>query len=245
MNSRAPELHRYGDHPSQEVEIWRPVSKATHVVALLHGGWWRQRLDRSLMHALAGDLAGRGYLVWNIEFRRIDADGAEGGWPATLQDVKTALRSLTRAYGIAADQVTAVGHSAGGHLALLATQECNLAAAVGLAPITDLPSCAEAGLGEGATPIFIGGLPHENPGAYREASPLLRLPLGHPQLIVHGTKDDRVPVEHSRAYVESAQDAGDDVDLIEVAGADHMFVLDPAHPYWRQAITWIGLPRRS
>lgn len=245
MNTQPYDLHRYGDHPSQEVEVWTPVSKATNVVALLHGGWWRHKLDRSLMHALAADLHARGYQVWNLEFRRIDAEGADGGWPTTFQDVKTALRSLSLTFGVNPSQVTAVGHSAGGHLALLATVECGLAAAVGLAPITDLPSCAEAGLGEGATPIFMGSALEGHRAEYESASPLYRLPVGRPQLIVHGTLDDRVPVEHSRAYAEKARTGGDDVDLVEVDGGDHMFVLDPTHPYWQHTATWIGMPRRT
>ena len=80
---------------------------------LIHGGFWRQRYGRELEGGIARDLAARGWAVWNIEYRRL---GGEGGWPTTFEDVEAAIRALP----VDAARVVAIGHSAGGQLALWA-----------------------------------------------------------------------------------------------------------------------------
>lgn len=233
-----PTPERYGPAPSQFLERWEPErSAAVPDVLLLHGGWWRQRFDLHLCDALAADLAGRGHRVWNLEYRR--SDGGDGGWPDTLADVEAACGVIASA-GTRPDSTVAVGHSAGGHLALLGAVEAGLAGVVALAPIVDPVACAARGLGEGATPLFFGGPPESLPEAYTAGSPLERLPLGLPQLVVHGTEDQRVPIEHSRRYADRARELGDPVELREVDGGDHFFVLDPTHPTWTDTVDWIA-----
>ncbi|MFE4194355.1 alpha/beta hydrolase family protein [Paenarthrobacter sp. NPDC056912] len=233
------EIERYGEHPSQFVEAWIPDNwSRDSAVVLLHGGWWRAQHDLHLMDGLASDLRKQGHLVWNVEYRRIDGD--DGGWPETLDDVLAAVRCLTSGpLKVEPSSITVVGHSAGGHLALLAAKTARLAAVVALAPITDLARCAVEGLGEDATRAFLkraGQLKKD----FEEASPLEQTPIGAPQLIVHGTDDARVPVSHSRAYASRAASAGDEVELMEVQGGDHMFVLRPEHAYWPRAVQWMN-----
>lgn len=236
------EIVRYGQADSQFVEVWRPdgVSKPGSVL-LLHGGWWRARYDLRLMDGLAADLVSRGHVVWNVEYRRIDhgdpAGTDIGGWPETFEDVLAAIKTLCEASpGVDPREVVAVGHSAGGHLGLLAARPACLGGVLALAPITDLADCARRGLGEGATPLFLGA---GNESGYRHASPLEQVPIGCPQLIVHGTRDDRVPIEHSRSYLERCLAVGDPAELREVVGGDHMFVLDPLHAYWSPSVRWM------
>ena len=233
------EIVRYGKHPSQFVEAWFPENwSRDSTVVLLHGGWWRAQHDLHLMDGLASQLHEQGHLVWNVEYRRIDGDG--GGWPQTLDDVLAAVHTLTSGpLKVESSSIAVVGHSAGGQLALLTAKTARLAAVVALAPITDLARCAAEGLGEGATPIFLekAGLLEE---AFEKASPLEQAPIGTPQLIVHGTDDARVPVSHSRAYASKAASTGDDVELMEVQGGDHMFVLQPDHSYWPKALEWLN-----
>ncbi|ASU83628.1 alpha/beta hydrolase [Nocardiopsis gilva YIM 90087] len=234
----------YGTHPSQVIHVRQPDTDADApfpVAVLLHGGWWRDRYDARLMEPLAADLAEAGWLVWNIEYRRTGDDG--GGWPRTLDDVRTALDLLKVRLADGAEpgdpsRVVAFGHSAGGHLSLMAALGSPLTIVVGLAPVTDLRTSLHAGLGEGAVSAFLGPDPADE--LVEDSSPLRRIPIGTVQLIVHGKRDDRVPVEQSRAYVKAARAAGDRVDYIELLDADHFDVIDPAHESWETVQEHLG-----
>src|SRR5207342_1144455 len=68
---------RYGPHPEHVAD----VAGDGATVAILHGGCWRASYDRTLTAAIAADLAGRGYRVANVEYRRLDAGGT---WPEPL-----------------------------------------------------------------------------------------------------------------------------------------------------------------
>src|SRR2546421_1676955 len=110
----------YGPEYLQFGELYLPNHAEPYpVVILIHGGYWRARYDLTLMHGLGEDLAKRGIAAWNIEYRRIGDPG--GGWPGTLLDVARAadfVHTLAPTYALDLKRVVAMGHSAGGHLAL-------------------------------------------------------------------------------------------------------------------------------
>ena len=112
------------------------------------------------LDAVAADLAGRGWVTWNIEYRRL---GLGGGYPLTLTDAAAAIDHLATLKGVDTERVVAVGHSAGGHLATWAAGRAKLAAgapgaqpviqiagAISLAGVVDLGSAAREKLGNGA-----------------------------------------------------------------------------------------------
>jgi acetyl esterase/lipase len=215
------------------------------VICLLHGGFWRQRYARDQMNAVAEDLVRRGWAVWNLEYRRL---GGGGGWPQTADDVVAGIDRLATVPGIG-QPVIAVGHSAGGHLALWAagqrTARVRLAGAVGLAPVADLVRAHELGLSGNVVAQLLGGSPAEHPERYVMASPLARLPTGVRQLVVHGSADDVVPIEIGRRYVEAARAAGDDAALAELPGCGHMEFLDPASAAHATLCRWLAGPEWS
>ncbi|MDT8911836.1 alpha/beta hydrolase [Amycolatopsis sp. PS_44_ISF1] len=222
---------RYGDEPSQFVEV-HGAAPVRGTAFLLHGGFWRARHGLHQLDPLCAELAAAGWLAVNIEYRRTEGDG--GGWPRTLDDVLAAIATVRADGGDAgAGPEVAIGHSAGGHLALLSAARAGLSAAVGLAPLTDLPRSSAEGLGEKATDLFLTA---PDPAA----SPLTGLPLGLPQLIVHGDADVRVPVSHSRAYVAAARSAGDPIDYLELPGLDHFRITDPEGVAWPHVRTWLA-----
>jgi fermentation-respiration switch protein FrsA (DUF1100 family) len=57
-----------------------------------------------------------------------------------------------------------------------------------------------------------------------------------PQIIVHGTRDDAVPVEMSREYAEQAAQAGDTVSYHELTGVDHMDLIDIDGAPWADVV---------
>jgi acetyl esterase/lipase len=232
-------LHHYGAHRSQVAELALPAGSGPHpVCVLVHGGCWRQRYDRHLMDALADDLAARGWAAWNVEYRRVGLR-AGGGWPETGDDVAAAIDQLAAVDApVDLGRVAAVGHSAGGHLALWAAGRENarvrLTAVVGQAAVSDLAAAAEQGVCGGMVERLLGGPAGRVPNRYRAASPAERLPLRIPALLVHGDRDDTVPVEMSRAFA-----AATGCELAELAGDGHYEHLEPASRAWATVVEWL------
>jgi acetyl esterase/lipase len=250
-----PQIVRYGEYENQVGDLHLPdAAGARPVVCLLHGGFWRLPYGREGLAKVAADLALRGYASWNIEYRRVGETG--GGWPGTLDDVVTAIDHLASVRRNGADldlgRVAIVGHSAGGQLALCAGARMNRAstrsapsaiapaAVCGLAAMVDLHEAFAIDAGNGAVRSFLGGSPQDQPVRYEEASPLRVLPLGVRQLLIHGTSDDAVPVELSRAYVQAARRAGDEIDYVELSGMGHMEYLDPSSNAHEVLCDWLG-----
>jgi acetyl esterase/lipase len=232
-------LHRYGRHRSQVAELFLPAGPGRHPVAvLIHGGCWRARYDRHLMDPLAADLVTRGWAAWNVEYRRVGLR-AGGGWPATFDDVAAAIDLLADVEApLDLGRVAAVGHSAGGHLALWATGRGDarvpLSAAVGQAAVSDLDRAAAAGVCGGMVERLLGGSPARVPDRYREASPARRLPLEVPVLLVHGGRDDVVPVDMSRRF---AAEAG--CELVELEADGHFEHIEPGSRAWATVVEWL------
>jgi acetyl esterase/lipase len=235
---------RYGDHPDQVANLHVPDNEGGPwpVVVVVHGGFWRERWDRTTTTPLARDLATRGYVAWNVEYRRL---GQGGGWREMLADVAAAADALAGVEVADLDRVVTLGHSAGGHLALwLAARteaRVRVRAAIALAGVVDLAAAARAGLGQGAVVELLGGTPSEVPERYAAASPAALVPLRIPQLLVHGTEDTIVPLRQSTDYEELARSGGDVVELVRIAGADHFDVIDPGHAAWAAVVE--RLPR--
>jgi len=230
----------YGPFEYQVGDLYLPDASRPPVVCLMHGGFWRMPYGRDEMTAVAQDLAGRGFAVWNLEYRRLGAAG--GGWPGTFQDIGAGidhLATLADSVAIDLDRLTVAGHSAGGHLALWCAQRdgtrsngyapkrVKIAAAVGLAAAADLAGAYELSAGNSAVADFLEGSPGEQAERYRTSSPIAMLPLGVRQLLIHGTADDVLPVDISRRYARAAIAAGDDVNFVELEGVGHMDYLDP------------------
>src|SRR6266516_2333805 len=110
----------YGSEALQFGELHLPGGTGPYpIVILIHGGFWRAPYAYTLMTDLAEDLARRGIVAWNIEYRRVGDPG--GGWPTTLVDVASAadyIHTLAPTYTLDLKRVVTIGHSAGGHLAL-------------------------------------------------------------------------------------------------------------------------------
>jgi acetyl esterase/lipase len=195
------------------------------------------------MDELCEDLAEAGWAAWNLEYRRL---GAGGGWPATFDDVAAGidhLGTLARP-DLELGVVVAIGHSAGGQLALWAaarkTPRVRVTHAVAQAGVVDLAEAARLGLSRGVVHELLAAAPAEAPERYALASPAARLPLGVPQLLVHGARDEIVPAAMSRSYAEAATAAGDRVDLVVHEQLGHFEHLDPRSSAWRSVRDWLS-----
>lgn len=245
---------RYGDHPSQWIDITvpeQPGDQLLPVIIVLHGGYWRDHHAADQVEPMVADLADCRLAVVNVEYRRTgeDLQHGSGGWPATFTDVAAAIDLLDRYRPrLDLDRVIAVGHSAGGQLAAWAAARPRLAAGtpgadprvrlagyVSLAGVLDLVAGAEQRLDDGAVAALLGGEPTDRPEIYPIVSPIARVPIGVPGICLHGTADDRVPYNQSARFVHAAVEAGDDCRLISLPGVDHFSYLDPTTTAWSSA----------
>ena len=216
------ETVRYGPHPENVGDLRRANGP---LVVLVHGGFWRGEWTRDTMESLAVDLTRRGFATWNIEYRR---RGVGGAWPGSGHDVLTAIDFVPQ-LGLAVDQVSLVGHSAGGYLALWAARQRSrlpVAVTVALAPIVDLEDLA-ASESEGspeARDLLDRGAP----------SPIAAADPEH-TLTVHGSGDEYVPASHSEALAATR------VDMVGFDGG-HFDVLDPRQPHWERVVAALEGP---
>ena len=224
----------YGVHPDQVGDLRIPDGLGPHPVAvLIHGGGWTVPFTRDTMDGAAVDLAARGLATWNVEYRRIPP---VGGWRETLDDVTAAvdaLDSLVGEYPLDLDDMTVIGHSAGGHLGFFATKGARRKPIrfVSLAGILDLRR-----LGSDFCDLLSGFLGDELGTRLDQLDPIQEVPSGVPTVAVHGEDDDDVNPDQSRRFVETALAAGDDALLVELPGVDHDDLIDPRGPSWEAVV---------
>lgn len=236
----------YGKDEFQFGELRLPKTAGPHPVAIvIHGGCWMSQYGLGYMGHVSAALAEAGIATWNIEYRRVGNAG--GGWPGSFEDAARAaeyLREIAGKYSLDLNRVTAVGHSAGGHLALLlaarqrfpknsplySANPLPLRGIVSLAGITDLRKTGTACDREVIQ--FAGGEAQQKAAIYDQASPIQLLPIGVTQKIIQGGADNIIPMAMATEYVEAAKKKNDAVELIALKDADHFQLVDPKSPAW-------------
>ncbi|SCL38997.1 Alpha/beta hydrolase family protein [Micromonospora pallida] len=230
----------YGDLPDQVADLRHPKGSGPPrpLVLVVHGGFWRAEYDRTHTGPLAVGLAGLGYPVAQVEYRRTGQPG--GGWPGTLADVRDAVATLPALAARALPDRVApgppllVGHSAGGQLALYvaATAPETVAGVLALAPVADLVEAYRRDLDGGAVAALLGGGPAEVPDRYAQADPSVALPLRTRTVVIHGVRDEQVPIMMSRSFVAKARTLGASVALVELPDCEHFGLIDPTSSAW-------------
>jgi len=210
--SEFSEQFSYGSDELQSVYVWHGQRSSfaeftDTAIIFVHGGCWLNAYGYEHAKGMYSALAARGIGVYATEYRRVGDNG--GGWPGSLNDVtlavKTALQKIEDEGRYS--NVYLVGHSAGGHLALLAAQQLStlssqhsqtvLRRTIGLAAITDITAYA---IGENscqtATKQFMNSMPTQNVEAYIKATPEARFSK-IPITLLQGDADNIVPSTHA------------------------------------------------
>ena len=214
----------YGEGELQFGELWLPDTEnpgqKAPLVVFVHGGCWSNAYDIKHSHGLSTALSKMGYAVWSIEYRRSGDPG--GGWPGSLNDISKALDFMPelRSYPVDLRRIALVGHSAGGHLALLAgsTRKASLKGVIGLAAIVDIEKYAKGRNScQALVAPFFGGSVQQIPEYYEAANPV-NAPLHSNSLLIHGDLDSIVPLTQAQ---------NSNLKLVSVNNAGHFDMIHP------------------
>jgi acetyl esterase/lipase len=240
----------YGPDHMQKIDVWLPAGRGPHpVVLMVHGGCWQTEIaDRSLMNWIADDLRRHGVAVWNIDYRGVDRAG--GGYPGTFADAAAATDAITanaRRFHLDPRRLVAVGHSAGGHLALWLAARPRLPTTSALYTADPLPIPHVISLGglpdleataaspdNGCGTEVVTKLVGTRPDAYDDTSIPRLLPLGIPQDLVNGREDRIIPFRMATDYVAAAKAKGDRATLHTVTKTGHVELIAPETAAWAQ-----------
>jgi acetyl esterase/lipase len=239
---------RYGDKVMQAADLWLPTGNGPHpTVLMVHGGCWQSDIaDRSIMAWIADDLRRRGIAVWNVDYRGVDRDG--GGYPGTFLDAAKAADALpgqAAAHRLDLSRLVAVGHSAGGHLALWLAARPGLPAGSPLKQADPLPIRFVVSLG-GLPDLEIAATPPGSGcgvevirqltgGRFADTSVPRLGPLGVPQLLVNGRQDRIIPTRYAEDYARRMRAKGDRVEVRMIDRTGHVELVAPETAAWRVA----------
>jgi acetyl esterase/lipase len=215
------------------LDIYQPTgagATASAAVLLIHGGGWNS-LDKSTMRRMGEFLARSGFVAFAVDYRLFQ--GTQNRWPAQLDDVQRAVRWVranAAQYHVSAEKMGAFGHSAGAQLAALLGMEdtrdnsdatlaqysSRVQAVVDVSGPTDFTNEKDPG-GRPFLASFFGADYAKNPQVWRDASPIFHVSKADaPFLIVHGTRDEDVPLSQAQELFEKLQSAGVPVSFTKI-----------------------------
>jgi acetyl esterase/lipase len=237
---------RYGDHPSQLLDVWRSkdpdlLQKPAPVLVYVPGGAWVFGRRELQGHALMAHLARRGWVCLSVEYR----SSPRHRWPRQMTDVKAAIawaRANAEQFGGDPDFVAVAGCSAGGHLATLAGLTANdpqwqaeaadtsvdaVVSVYGLYDWHDRSTPERDRFMEFLERVVVKRPQARRPEVFRAASPMERVhSFAPPFLAVHGSEDRLIPVGEARAFVDRLRSVSESrVGYVELPGAGHGFDL--------------------
>jgi alpha-L-fucosidase 2 len=263
--SPAAEVRRdvvYGEAEGQKLllDVSVPEGKGPFpVVILVHGGGWSSGDKAGAEKPGSGaditpwfaPLTEAGFAWVSINYRLAPANR----WPACLEDTRMAanwVRAHAPEFGGDPNRLALMGHSAGGHLALLAAlpgedgRPSPVQAVVGCAPVSDFVADTErrGGLSRSLQDLLMlpAAMTPEAVERLRTLSPITRLAAGYPPtLLLHGEIDKTVPLAQSSAFQARAHALGLECELHVLPGAPHRLTEWTAHdPDWARVLTdWL------
>ena len=205
-------------------------AKNLPLIVLPHGG--PQARDVESWDFWTQFLADRGYAVIQPNYRgstgfgKAFLDAGDGQWGLKMQDDVDDARAWAISSGLADGKRTCIaGASYGGYVAMRAAERNPelYRCAISFAGVSDLPAI----LSHDAK--FINGQGTYEYWKSRVADLQAVSPInnaartGIPILVIHGEKDQRVPISQSKNYVEKLKSAGKDVEYHVQPLGDHNF----------------------
>ena len=194
---------------------------AKPLVVFIHGGFWRPQIDRTHAGVPSAAIAEAGWTVATIEYRR-----TPGRPDDTIVDIDLAISQLPNQVKKQDGRMIVMGHSAGGHLTLLAATRASAAliGVIALGPVADLQYADAQSLGAGAARAFLGVPAQQR----KDLDPTLLDTQSCNVSIVHGVQDEIAPIAMSENYLLRHPKTR----LIKVNDCGHFAVIDPLSNAW-------------
>ena len=227
-----------------KLDILYPEIKLTKnypVVVYIHGGGFI-RGDKDEIYdlkPLVDEWHKNGWIIISINYRLLYGDKI---FPDNYRDVKDAIYWVINnksKYNFDIDKICAVGHSAGGTLALLAGLDNDkINCIVSMSGPTKLYGEETFEFRKKIMSAINKNDFDEN--IMKKASPINYLKKDSPPImLLHGTKDNFVPFSQSKLFYDKAQEIGAECKLISIEGSGHVleFSYMPRMPYLKKEIT--------
>ena len=251
-------VYGHKDGMALTFDVYKPKTNANGaaVLFMVSGGWVSTYAPPQQGVARFQDLLDKGFTVIAVRH------GSSPKYliPEIVADVRRAVRFIrynAKQWGIDANRLGVYGGSAGGHLSLvLGTASDNgdpnakeeflkesdrVASVVAYFPPVDLRQWAR-GLNP---PLPKDGKPDRFPALNFEKekaadySPLVHVSADDPPtLLIHGDKDDLVPISHSQSIYEAFQKAHVKAQFITIPGGGHGFRGDDAKRANAALVAW-------
>jgi acetyl esterase/lipase len=222
--------HKDGMALTYDVFTPKQNAKGVGLMFMVSGGWVSMWVPPDqLASSLIAPMLQSGYTVIAVRH------GSSPKYlvPECVEDVRLALKHVydhATDYNIDKSQLGVFGFSAGGHLSLMlgtrtndqGTAEKNprVAAVAAVFPPTDLAPYVEPGNPRREQFPALKFDPKKAP----EVSPLKHVTSDDaPTILIHGDKDDLVPISHSHNIVEEFKKTNVKNELIVIEGAAHGF----------------------
>lgn len=191
-------------------------------ILILHGFAGHAAMNVALArHAVAA-----GFAVLSLSLRGwLGSEGETDQGLRQPDDVALAVDWLAQRPFVDPKRIALLGFSLGGQVALLAAgRRARVRAVAAYAPASDLPALYEA------NPLMRDYLDDLcGPDDATHEGLVARSPIHHvddidlPVLLIHGDKDENLPVEHSLRMAEALRRRGRSAEVFVVAGATHYF----------------------
>lgn len=216
------------------------LTKSYPVVVYIHGGGFI-RGDKDEIYdlkPLVDEWHKNGWIVVSINYRLLFGDKI---FPDNYRDVKDAIYWIINnksKYNFDTDQICAVGHSAGGTLALLTgLNHDKVNCIVSMSGPTKLYGKETFEFRKKIMSAINTNDFDED--IMKKASPINYLKKDSPPImLLHGTKDNFVPFDQSQTFYEKAKEIGADCKFISIEGSGHVleFSYLPRMPYLKDEI---------
>lgn len=227
----------YDDVPLKELDRW-----------LIENGIFPELMGEE--GQLFGPMIEAGFTIFSINHRLAPKYTI---W-AQVKDCQRAVQYVryhAKRYGISAERIGGLGHSSGATMTTflglyddvadpeafdpVSRESSRLQAIAPVSGLHDFSLLLESADGvKGFLSAVIGrSITYQPPGhpvfeAYGKASPIEYVTSDDAAvLLMHGTADEAVAVEQSRALAEACEETGLEFELIELEGASHAVLLEP------------------